>query len=124
MYYAEKQLKPEVENEIKKGFFEIKKKFHEGEDEESAEFPNLNRWGTASSQPNNIQVYVSHLCLHNYHPIFCKFNLETVKVILHHSSIAYLNKGQTLYADGLNEQYFYIVLFGKLRLFKKEFVEG
>jgi hypothetical protein len=27
MYYMEKKLKPEVEKEIKKGFFEIKKKF-------------------------------------------------------------------------------------------------
>jgi len=27
MYYMEKKLKPEVEKEIKKGFFEIRKKF-------------------------------------------------------------------------------------------------
>jgi len=27
MYYVERKLKPEVEKEIKKGFFEIKKKF-------------------------------------------------------------------------------------------------
>lgn len=27
MYYAEKVLKPEVEKEIKRGFFEIRKKF-------------------------------------------------------------------------------------------------
>ena len=27
MYYMERKLKPEVEKEIKKGFFEIKKKF-------------------------------------------------------------------------------------------------
>lgn len=27
MYYMERQLKPEVEKEIKKGFFEIRKKF-------------------------------------------------------------------------------------------------
>ena len=27
MYYMEKQLKPEVEKEIKEGFFEIKKKY-------------------------------------------------------------------------------------------------
>ena len=30
MYYMEKQLKPEVEKEIKEGFFEIKKKYDEG----------------------------------------------------------------------------------------------
>ena len=29
MHYMEKQLKPEVEKEIKEGFFEIKKKFNE-----------------------------------------------------------------------------------------------
>jgi len=27
MYYTEKQLKPDIENEIKKGFFEIKKRY-------------------------------------------------------------------------------------------------
>ena len=27
MFYMEKQLKPDIENEIKKGFFEIKKRF-------------------------------------------------------------------------------------------------
>ena len=64
-----------------------------------------------------MQVYVSHLCLHNFHPIFCKFNLDTVKIILHYSSIVYLNKGQTLYAEGFNEQYIYVILFGKLRLY-------
>ena len=30
MYYMEKQLKPEVEKEIKEGFFEIKKKYEDG----------------------------------------------------------------------------------------------
>ena len=28
MYYMEKKLKPEVEKEIKRGFFEIRKKFN------------------------------------------------------------------------------------------------
>ena len=80
LYYMEKQLKPGVEREIKEGFFEIRKKFGEGE--------------TAEQQ---VQVYVSHLCLHNYHPIFCKFNLDVVKTILNFSQIIYLKKGQTLY---------------------------
>lgn len=31
LYYMEKQLKPGVEREIKEGFFEIRKKFGEGE---------------------------------------------------------------------------------------------
>lgn len=34
MYYMEKQLKPEVEKEIKEGFFEIKKKYDENENGE------------------------------------------------------------------------------------------
>jgi hypothetical protein len=64
MKYMEKKLRPEVEREIKEGFFEIKRKYEdEGGREEN-------------------QVYVSHLCLHNFHPIFCKFNLSTVKIIL------------------------------------------
>ena len=81
LYYMEKQLKPGVEREIKEGFFEIRKKF--GED--------------AGAQETEVQVYVSHLCLHNYHPIFCKFNLDVVKTILNLSQIIYLKKGQTLY---------------------------
>lgn len=62
-YYMEKALKPEVEKEIKKGFFEIKKKFD----------------GDSSGRQEEVQVYVSHVCLHNYHPIFSKMNLETAK---------------------------------------------
>ena len=84
LYYMEKQLKPGVEREIKEGFFEIRKKFGEGE-------------GGQAAADQEVQVYVSHLCLHNYHPIFCKFNLDVVKTILNLSQIIYLKKGQTLY---------------------------
>ena len=56
--------------------------------------------------------------MHNYHPIFSKFSLDTVKIILHYSAIVYLNKGQTLYAENFNEQYIYVVLFGRLKLFR------
>ena len=80
MYYMEKQLKPEVEKEIKEGFFEIKKKYDQNQP-------------MSNDKDEDTQVYVSHLCLHNFHPIFCKFELETVKVILHYSSIVYLQKG-------------------------------
>ena len=59
----EKALKPEVEKEIKKGFFEIKKKFD----------------GDSKGRQEEVQVYVSHVSLHNFHPIFSKMNLETVK---------------------------------------------
>ena len=34
LYYMEKQLKPGVEREIKEGFFEIRKKFGEGDSQE------------------------------------------------------------------------------------------
>lgn len=69
LYYMEKQLKPGVEREIKEGFFEIRKKFGDSD----------------GAQDQQVQVYVSHLCLHNYHPIFCKFNLDVVKTILNFS---------------------------------------
>jgi CRP-like cAMP-binding protein len=39
-----------------------------------------------------------------------------VKIILHYSSIVYLNKGQTLYADGFNDQFIYIILFGRIKI--------
>jgi len=70
MYYMEKKLKPEVEKEIKKGFFEIRKKQFDsnGNEKEDVE--------------DEVQVYVSHICLHNFHPIFSKLNVETVKVFL------------------------------------------
>ena len=76
MYYMEKKLKPEVEKEIRKGFFEIRKKFSERQ--------------TSSEE---VQVYVSHICLQNYHPIFCKFQMDTVKVFLQFSNIVYISKG-------------------------------
>lgn len=100
LYYAEKQLKPGIEKEIKEGFFEIKKKFGDGD----------------SVPGEATQVYVSHLCLHNYHPIFSKLQLEVVKIVLNFSQIIYLQPGQTLYQTDFNERYLYIVLFGKLRL--------
>ena len=42
--------------------------------------------------------------------------METVKIFLQFSSIIYLNKGQTLFAPGFNDQFFYIILFGKCKL--------
>jgi CRP-like cAMP-binding protein len=98
----EKQLKPSVEKEIKEGFFEIRKKFG----------------GTEPINGEEVQVYVSHLCLFNYHPIFCKFSIETVKCILNSSQIIYLKRAQTLFSPGYNDRYLYIVLFGKLQLYQ------
>jgi hypothetical protein len=108
LHYAEKQLSPQVEQAIKEGFFEIKKKFNEDLEDGNA--------GPAGFE-NDKQVYVSHLCLHNFHPIFCKFNLETVKLILHYSSIVYLNKQQPLFETNEGLNFIYIILFGKLRLY-------
>jgi hypothetical protein len=106
MYYMEKKLKPEVEKEIKKGFYEIRKKQFDqhGNPREDLE--------------DEVQVYVSHICLHNFHPIFSKLNVDTVKTFLQYSIVVYLNKGQTLYAPGFNDGFFYIVLFGKCRVYR------
>jgi len=95
----EKQLNPSVEKEIKEGFFEIRKKF-----------------GDQQVMTEEVQVYVSHLCLQNYHPIFCKFDLDAVKIFLSFSQIVYLNKGQVLYDQDYNTNQLYIILFGKLKL--------
>ena len=127
--YLERQLRPGVEKEVKHGFFEIRKKFTEDgaklspkanrkhEEEETGEDQREREPGNDEEQ---VQVYVSHICLHNYHPIFCKFDMNTVKIILHFSSIVYLNKSQLLYAPGFNDQFIYIVLFGKYKLYNSE----
>ena len=78
MQYMEKKLKPEIEKEIKEGFFEIKKKYSESD--------------PRASLAEETQVYVSHLCLHNFHPIFCKFSINTVKLILHYGQIVFVKK--------------------------------
>jgi hypothetical protein len=105
MQYMEKKLKPEVEKEIKEGFFEIKKKF------------SVSNVATGKKEEKEeTHVYVSHLCLHNFHPIFCKFALSTVKLILHLGSIIFLTKRQILYTPGVNDNKVYIILFGKLRM--------
>lgn len=111
MYYMEKQLKPEVEREIKNGFFEIRKKFKFADNSEQ---PTAKR--RSDDREEEVQVYVSHISLHDFHPIFSKFAMDTVKTILNFSSIVYLNQGQTLYAPGFNDTFFYIILFGKLNL--------
>ena len=98
-HYMEKQLKPVVEKEIKHGFFEIRKKFNEEGERKGGRPERMNDVTAMNKEPGNgdsddeqVQVYVSHICLHNYHPIFCKFEMNTVKIVLHFSSIVYLNK--------------------------------
>jgi len=73
-----------------------------------------------------IRKHFSPVPIHILHafPIFCKLTLETVKIILHYSSIVYLNKAQTLFADGYNDHYIYVVLFGRLKLLRPQKLHG
>ena len=43
-----------------------------------------------------------------------------MKTILNFSQIIYLKKGQTLYEQGFNDKYLYVILFGKLQLLDPE----
>ena len=65
----QKELDEGIEEEIKDGFFELKQKF--------------------SSQAET-SIYVSHVVLHEKHPIFKKFDVDTLQKILKESSIIYL----------------------------------
>lgn len=67
----ERELAANIEDEIKKGFFELKQKFHD-------------------SGPSSI--YISHIILHEKHPFFKKLEIDTLKHLLAESSIVYLNK--------------------------------
>jgi len=75
----EKELDPAVEEEIKEGFFELRQKFKE--DGESS-------------------IYISHVVLHDKHPIFKKLDIDTLKRLLTESSVIYLNENQVLYKAG------------------------
>jgi len=55
---TERELSVSIEDEIKAGFFELKQKF-------------------AESGPSSI--YISHIILHQKHPIFKKCEIETLK---------------------------------------------
>ena len=65
-------LSQQLEEEIKDGFFELKQKFK-------------------ATGPSSI--YISHVVLHEKHPVFSKLDMETLKVLLTESSIIYLNEG-------------------------------
>ena len=69
----------DIEDEIKSGFFELKQKFSE-------------------SGPSSI--YISHIILHQKHPIFRKCQIDTLKSLLVESSVVYLQKDQILYRYG------------------------
>ena len=61
-----------VEEEIKDGFFELKQKFKTS--------------GIRS-------IYISHVVMHEKHPLLKKLDLETLKLLLVDSSVIYLNVG-------------------------------
>lgn len=54
--------------------------------------------------------------LHEKHPILKKIEVETLKLLLLESSVIYLSVGQTLYRQGIQDSFVYIILFGKLLL--------
>ena len=76
---TERELNNNIEDEIKSGFFELKQKF-------------------AESGPSSI--YISHIVLHQSHPIFKKCEIDTLKRLLVESSVVYLQKDQILYRFG------------------------
>ena len=67
----ERELSANIEDEIKNGFFELKQKF-------------------AEQGPSSI--YISHIILHQKHPVFMKLEIETLKKMLVVSSVVYLQK--------------------------------
>ena len=68
----EKQLPDNIEEEIKDGFFELKQKFKDV--------------GPSS-------IYISHVTLHEKHPLLRKIEVETLKTLLLESSVIYLSVG-------------------------------
>ena len=92
---TEKPLPENIEEEIKDGFFELKQKFKDV--------------GPSS-------IYISHVVLHEKHPLLKKIEVTTLKNLLLESSVIYLSVGQTLYRYGAQDSFVYIILFGKLLL--------
>ena len=69
---TEKPLPENIEEEIKDGFFELKQKFKDV--------------GPSS-------IYISHVVLHEKHPILKKIEVTTLKNLLLESSVIYLSVG-------------------------------
>ena len=92
---TEKELPTNIEEEIKDGFFELKQKFRDA--------------GASS-------IYISHVVLHEKHPLLCKIEVETLKTLLLEASVIYLSESQTLYRVGSQDNFVYIILFGRLLL--------
>ena len=68
----QRELPPNIEDEIKEGFFELRQKFKE-------------------KSPSSI--YISHVVLHEKHPLLKKLQIATLQMLLHESSIIYLEAG-------------------------------
>ena len=66
----QRELSENIEEEIKSGFFELKQKF-------------------CDTYPSSI--YISHIILHQKHPVFMKCEVETLKHLLTDSSVVYLS---------------------------------
>ena len=91
----ERELSLNIEDEIKAGFFELKQKFNE---------------------QGHSSIYISHIILHQKHPIFMKLEIETLKRMLVASSVVYLKQDQVLYKMGSPDNFVYFVLFGWMQL--------
>ena len=56
------------------------------------------------------------MTLHEKHPLLKKIEIDTLKQLLLESSVIYLSVNQTLYRYGSQDNFVYIILFGKLLL--------
>jgi hypothetical protein len=96
-----------LEDEIKAGFFEFRRKF-------------------STNEPS--QYFISHALLHQKHPFFRKLSIETVKFLISQHLIKNIDPGQQLYGRGpkrfvrnfetktQSELMIYFVIFGRLTI--------
>ena len=82
---------------IKDGFFELRPKF---------------------KQEGPSSIYINHNVLHDKHPILKKLHVNTLKTLLGDSAVISLSANQTLYKSGSSDPNIYIILFGKLVLWR------
>jgi len=92
-----KILPVELEKKIKEGFYELRQKFKEHDPQCS--------------------IYISHVVLHEHHPVFSKLHIDTVKQLLTESRIISLTEGQVLYTFMQQDANVYFVLFGRVSLY-------
>ena len=77
-----------VELDIKLGFFELKPKF---------------LFNTEPTQEFSKNTYISHLVLHQKHPVFRKFSLDTLKELIQLSKFISLQPDESLYQLGAQD---------------------